>query len=91
MGGNGRPRINDEKKAMIRNIFTENAIFSLRTTDMQIRVYHTTIWNFLRRELELYPYKLQISEEINELEKLSRVSFARYCLNALKNDSVFIK
>ena len=91
LGGNGRPQISDEKKEMIRSMFNENPTVSLRTAATQVGVHHTTIWSFLRRELKLYPYKLQMAQQLSEEDETKRINFARYCRAELRFDSEFLK
>lgn len=73
MGGNGRPLISEEKKEMIRKIFNEDPRASLRNAATQVGLHHTTIWNFLKRELELDAYKLKMHQQITDLDKVNRV------------------
>lgn len=76
---------------MIRTLFNENPTMSLRTAAVQIGLHHTTLWNFLRRNLKLYRYKLQMHQQISDEDKLVRVNFAQCCRNELTNDSEFFK
>lgn len=55
LGEYGRPKISDEKKEMIIIIFNDKPTVSTSTAATQIGVHHSTICNFLSRDLKLYP------------------------------------
>lgn len=91
MGGNGRPQISEENKDRIRTMFAEDPTLSLRIAATEIGIHHTTIWRFLRRELKLFPYKLQLHQQISDEDKAKRIEFAQYCRNELGNESGYLK
>lgn len=90
-GGNGRPQISVKKKDTIRTLFNENPTISLRNSAAQIGLHRTTIWNYFRRDLKLYPYNLQLYKKTSDRNKLNGVHFAQYCQNELRNDSEFLR
>lgn len=57
--GKSRPHISDGKRGMIRRVSNENPTLSRRDAAAQLRLDHTTTWNFLRRDIKLYPSELQ--------------------------------
>ena len=62
--GNGPPQISDTVKEKIRNTFQNYPMVSTRHVAIQVGVHHTPVWRFSQRELKLYPYKLQMSQEL---------------------------
>lgn len=63
----------------------------LEKCSLEIELHHTKIWSFLRGELELSAYKLQLQQQINDKDKIERIDFAQYCRNDLGNDSFLLK
>ena len=57
MGGNGRPQKAEAKKNEIRALFNNNPRLSIRAAAQKAGATHATIWNFLRKELKIFPYK----------------------------------
>lgn len=72
-------------------MLNENYTFSLQNAAAQTGAHYRTICHFLRRELKLFPYKLQMHQQISASDKLNRISFARYFPNGLRNDSKYLK
>ena len=75
-GGNGRPQITEAKKNMIRAPFNSNPRLSLRAAAQDFGVAHAKICNFLRKELKMFPYELQMTTALTESHKKRRLKFA---------------
>ena len=90
-GGNGRPQITEEKKNEIRALFNSNPRLSLRAAAQEVGVAHATIWNFLRKELKMFPYKLQMTTALTESHKERRLRFARDCRRELRNNAGYLR
>ena len=90
-GGNGRPQITSAQKNMIRNMFLSNPKVSIRYVAGQTNISYGTIWNYLRKELGFYPYKLQMGTQLSDEDKINRVSFATFSRSKLSNNSAFLK
>lgn len=89
-GGNGRPRISIEVRNQIRILFNNDPRRSLREVAEETGVSHATVWNFLRKELKMFPYKLQMATALTEDHKIRRKQFAQYCRRELRNDSQYL-
>ena len=90
-GGNRRPRIDATLWNEIRNLFFDDPRIPPRTVAAQTSESHSTVWNFIRRELRLYPYKLQMAIALTEYHERSRLRFARKCQRQLRNVSVYLE
>lgn len=90
-GGNGRPQINAQTKATITTMFQENPRISLRFVSQQVGVCHATVGNFIRKELGLFPYKLQTGVQLSAQDRQNRLAFAHYCQRELRSDPMFLK
>ena len=89
-GGNGRPRISNEVRNQIQELFNNDPTISLRAVAAQTGVAHATVWNFLRKELKLFPYKLQMGTALTEDHKTRRIRFAQSCRRELRNDAGYL-
>lgn len=90
-GGNGRPTIGDDKQNQIEEMFQADPRRSLREVGAVVGVHHTTVWHFLRNKLKLYPYRLQIGQQLSETDKNNRVTFAQLCKERLQENPNFLK
>ena len=57
-GGNRRPQITESKKNEIPALFNSSNRLSLGAAAQEIGVAHAIIWNFLPKELNMFPHKL---------------------------------
>lgn len=90
MGGNGRPQISQQEKHAIKQLFENNPKISLRYVEAQLGVPKSIVWRFLREELHLFPYKLQIGTQLSDHDKAARVEYAQDCLTKLGNDPEYL-
>lgn len=61
-----------------QNLANENqyGICSVNKVARRLEMSSTTVWRILRRQLKLYPYKIQILFELKERDKATRNDFA---------------
>ena len=90
-GGNGRPQITNEQKEAIKELLKDNPRISLRAAEQECGVSKATIQRFFRRELHVFPYKLQLGTQLNNQDRQMRIQFAQYCLSKLENDQDYLK
>lgn len=64
---------------------------SLRNAVLEIKVPLTIIRTFLRGELKLSSYKLQMHQHINHEKENKRIRFAQYSRNELENGSEVLR
>lgn len=72
------------KRKMSMNICNEEPTNVLENAGTEVGMYHTTMWNFSKRELKRYSYKLGRREEAADLYKKNKVPLARYCRSEFK-------
>ena len=89
-GGNGRPQISDEKKAEIKQLFSDNPRRSLREVGRTVSLPHTTIWYFLRKELGMFPYRLQMAQQLSDDDKTNRLTFVQRIHQKIIEDPEFL-
>lgn len=78
------------KMDMIGTIKIENLTLLVRELTGHRGSYPTTIWSFLRQELQLFPYNLQMHQKIAYGCKLDMVHFKQCCRNLLRNNPDFL-
>lgn len=91
MGGNGRSWISKNMEEMISIISNEDLKISLIIAATQAGLQDTIIWMFLKREINLHPYKLHMRQEANDKDKLNWTRLAIYHPNDLRNIPNFLK
>ncbi len=75
----------------IRELFIDDPTISLCVTAAQSRVCCSTVRNFVRKKLKLYPYKLQMSTTLTKQYKIGILFFAQNCRTELKNDAGYLE
>ena len=88
--GNGPPQMKVQTKNRIRQIFDDDSWMSLRAAASETSVAHFTIWNFLRKELGRFLYKLKMATLLTEDHKMRNKSYAQYCRSELWNDAGYL-
>lgn len=76
---------------MVRALFNEDLRMSLNIEATQGGLHHATIQNFLKIELKLYAYNLQMHLEVNDLHKLKRILLVGYSRSKRRNNPEFFK
>ena len=66
-------RISSTVRKETRELFENNPRISLREVPSEKGVANATLWNISRRELRLFPYKLQMSTTLTEDHVRSRL------------------
>jgi len=90
-GGNGRPNISEEKRQEIKRLITEDPQRSLRNVGRIVSLPHTTVWYFLRKQLNMFPYRLQIAQQLSEVDKTNRLNFAQLCQTNMLENSAYLE
>lgn len=91
MDENELTQISKESEDRIRLKISEHSLLSSRNSAFEIGIHHTTIRRFLREELKLFLYKIQIHQQINDEHKDSRIDFVYFHCRELGIDSGFLK
>lgn len=74
MGQNERPKISFEKKEMIGTVLNEDPrLFPI------LLLCNIDDVKFSERGLKHQQYKLQMNQEVNDLDQQNRIHFASYC------------
>lgn len=60
-------------------------MLSLQIAAAQTGVHNSIVWNFMSRRLRIFPYKLQMRQQITDYDKLNRTYFPQYSQNELKH------
>lgn len=68
-------------------MFSEDFTSFLRKSARGIGVHLTTRWRFLRGECNLFPYTLQMQQQINDEDKIESIKSAQYRRHDLENGS----
>ena len=64
---------------------------SIRCCAQELRLSQTSTWGILRKDLGLFPYKVQLTQELKPNDHLHRRQFADWAREQLEIDSDFGK
>ena len=64
---------------------------SIRRRAQELRLSQTSTWRILRKDLGLFPYKIQLTQELKPNDHLQRRQFADWALEQLEIDLDFGK
>ena len=90
-GGNGRPQLSTQLKSEIRPKFINDPTLSFRKVAAQFYVHRTTVTKFHKKELKMFPYKLQNSLAMRNGDGTSRLDFAENYCSQLTTSRSFLK
>ena len=90
-GGNEHPQRSPQTKNRIRQLFDGDPQMSLRAAAVETSVAHAAIWNFLRKELGRFPYRLQMAASLTEDRKIGRKSFIQYFRREHRNYARYLE
>lgn len=84
-----RPRRSDENIASVREDVTEHPNTSLRRRAQHLNLRKTTLYRILKNDLSLYPYKIQLTQEIKPRDHLKRLNFANWIQDQMQVNDEF--
>lgn len=76
----GHCPLSKEVVQRIHDSFNANPRLALRSAELDIEIYRSSIQLVLRKILHGFPYKLQITQYLEKNDILCRIQFANYCL-----------
>ena len=81
----------DKNIAAVRENVSENPNLAIPHRAQELRLSQTSTWRILIKDLGLFPYKIQLTQELNPNDHLQRRQFADWALEQLKIDPNFGK
>lgn len=85
--GSGRPKKRTgEAIEQVRQIINEAPRTSVRRLAQQVELAPSTCQKILKKDLQLYPYRMLAVQRLHETDYAQRVTFCRWFLNAVNND-----
>ncbi len=77
-------------KSVSRAVYNSASIF-IGLVAAQTAISRMTVWNYLRKELKRYVFKLRPCQVLSDDNKLQRLEFAQHCQRELRNDTRYLK
>lgn len=88
-GRSGRSSaITPELKETVEDFFAENPTSSTRRASAVLQIPRTTLRRIMKKELKLYPYKIQMFQELTEYDAQRRLAFANNILSQFEDDLI---
>lgn len=64
---------------------------SIRRAAQQAGLSYGTMWSIMRKDLSLYPYKIQLQQQLKEVDVTRRLDFANLILEKIDSNKINIK
>ena len=85
MPKSGRPSLNDEREDLVseavENTANEIGATSVRRVSIETGIPKSSTYRIIRNSLKLYPYKIQMLQELHPSDKISRLEFCAWLRN----------
>lgn len=72
----------------VEEYFSENHTSSTRRASAVLQIPRTTLRRIMKKELKLYPYKIQMFQELTEYDAARRLSFANNILSQFEDNLI---
>ena len=79
-GGSNKSVRTVENILRVKNAIEEDMTLSVRALSLQLDLKQTTVWEILRKDLKMFPYKAKTTTSLQPRHKLDRIEFARWLL-----------
>lgn len=81
-GNSGRPLsiVTEENTEKVDEYFTENPSTSTRRASLELDISRTSLQRILKTKIKMWPYKIQIHQELTEHDMERRLAFSRKML-----------
>lgn len=86
----GRPKTPNDSIRRVRETFTHSPTISIRASAKQLLIPRSTVHKILRKNLKLYPYKLQLVQALEPNDRPRRTEFAFDMLEQIAEDPNFL-
>lgn len=72
----------------VKEVFTERPTTSLRQASRDLKVSHSTVHRILKKELNLFPYKIQCQQPLGEIDVTRRYEFANEMITRIEANRI---
>uniref|UniRef100_A0A0K0G521 HTH psq-type domain-containing protein n=1 Tax=Strongyloides venezuelensis TaxID=75913 RepID=A0A0K0G521_STRVS len=73
--GRQRKETNDENALLVRESLNKNSQLSLRRRAKELCIQKITFSHIINQELYLFPYKMQVAQGIEAIDKVKRLEY----------------
>lgn len=80
----------DENITAIQSVMMENPRTSTRRLAQQVNVSHTTAYKAIRKELEMFPYKITAVHQLLPIDHHARLHFCEWISEVVQNEPDFL-
>ena len=88
----GRPRTsrNAGNCGRVEKAITQNPSKSTRRLAQKVNIPRTSVNRILKQDLHLYPYKVQVAQQLLPADKLQRKAFTEWFNNMCREEEYFV-
>jgi hypothetical protein len=81
----------DEKILIVRDALNKSPNKSLRRLSQQVEISISSVYRIVKRDLRLYPYKIQLVQTLMPNDYSERIQFSQWLLQSVSENSSFIE
>jgi len=78
----------EENAERVSDYFDENPTTSTRRASVELGIPRSTLRRIIKSKLKLYPYKIQVFQELSEFDMERRVEFANHLLAQIESNDI---
>lgn len=86
----GRPESSSPREQRVATYFNRNPRRSLRTAERDLTISRSSIQRILRNRLHMFPYKIQIVQQLEDRDYAARTWFVNWCRQNIQSDCSFL-
>jgi len=76
-----RSSLDEDKTSEVKEIFADILTTSSRNAALQLNVNYMTVYNILKNNEKIFPYKLKLTQELHEEDLASRAAMSEALIN----------
>ena len=92
-GNSGRPnsKRTPETISKVKSVICKDPKKSVRKVAQEVGTSHSTVRRILRKDLELFPYKMSVHHKLSDIDKQQRIVFADWLKKKIAYDPGFLE
>lgn len=86
----GRPKLSSQQGRKVSTYFNRHPRSSIRSAERNLAIPRSSIHKILHERLHMFPYKINILQELQDQDPAARTWFANWCMENIQSDSSFL-
>lgn len=86
----GRPQLSSQHEKRVSTYFNRHPSNSIRSAERDLAIPRSSIHRILHNRLHMFPYKIQMLQELEDRDPAARTWFANWCMENIQSDRSFL-